>query len=150
MAVAKKSLHPSPMPPDSRAAKQREFSGPPVSRLETSKKPHVSEMMTLNIIVNKLVELTSMSVLVDDNASLEAAVTLWSRSVPGVHSHTSWLTIRRRSKVGVVYARPVLGVKDSKVSSNTTLVPVVNLEVSCFLVEAKDVKHVMVNISGIE
>jgi hypothetical protein len=35
MAVAMKSPHPSPMPPDSRAFKQFEFAGPPVRRLET-------------------------------------------------------------------------------------------------------------------
>lgn len=91
-----------------------------------------------------------MSVFVDDNAGLEAAVTVGSRSGPGVHAHAAGLAIGRSSKVGVVGTRAVLGVQDNEVVATAALVVVVELKVSCLLGETERVEKVVEGVGGVE
>lgn len=95
-------------------------------------------------------KLTSVGVLVDNDTSIEATVTLRGRSIPEVHSHTSILTISGGGKVGVVGATSVLGVEDDLIIALTTLVVVVDLEVSSLLSETEDVQKIVVLVGSVE
>lgn len=80
-----------------------------------------------------------MSVFVDNNARLEIAISLGVGSSPDVHSHTAIASISRGSKVGIVRSAAVLSVNNNEIICLTALSVVICLEVSCYLVEAKDI-----------
>lgn len=139
-----KSLQPSPMPPDSRAFRQLELAGPPVSRLETEKRGESCVNKTSKVIR------TTVSILVDHDSSLKGAVAVRRRLGPDVHAHAAGLAIRRSGKVGVVGARAVLGVQDDIVISQAALPVSVVLEVTGLFGEAQGVKQIMVDIGSVE
>jgi hypothetical protein len=91
-----------------------------------------------------------VSVLVNDDTSLKSAVSERIGIVPHVHPHACSLAIRWGSKVGVVESAAILCVEENKVITNTTLSVVVDLEVSCLLVEAERVQQVVINVGSVE
>jgi hypothetical protein len=95
-------------------------------------------------------KLTSVSVLVDNDTSIEATITLRGRSIPEVHPHTSVLAISGGSKVGVVSATSILGIENDLIIALTTLVVVVDLEVSSLLGETEDVQKIVVLVGCVE
>jgi hypothetical protein len=101
-------------------------------------------------LINRIRKLTSVGVLVNNDTSIEATVSLRGRSVPEVHPHASILTISRRSKVGVVSATSILSVKDHHIVTLTTLVVVVDLEVSSLLSETEDIQKIVVLVGSVE
>lgn len=98
----------------------------------------------------RLSQLTSVGVFVDDDALLERAVTSGGGHSPDVHPHAAVAAVSGSSKVGVVGARAILGVQDDKVIAQTTLAVVVRLEVAGNLVEAEDVQQVVVLVGSVE
>jgi hypothetical protein len=91
-----------------------------------------------------------LRVLMNNNTSLEAAVTVRRRLRPDVHAHTRKLAIRRCSKVSIVGTGPVLGVQDNLVVPKTTLVIIVDLKVSSAFIEAKNMEQIMVRVGRVE
>jgi hypothetical protein len=91
-----------------------------------------------------------VSVLVNDDTSLEAGVTVGSRSVPDIHAHARLLSVRRSGEVGVVGTRAILGVQDGIVSATAASTVVVDLEVTGSLVETEGVEQVVVGVRGVE
>lgn len=94
--------------------------------------------------------LTSVGVLVDDDALLERAVTSGGGHGPDVHPHAAVAAVSGSGKVGIVGARAVLGVQDDKVIAQATLAIVVRLEVAGNLVETEDVQQVVVLVGSVE
>lgn len=84
--------------------------------------------------------LTSVGVLVDDNASLEAGIAVRRRLVPDVHPHTRVLAIGRCCEVGVVGSRSVLGVEDDFVVTTSARSVVVHFKVASGLIKPKSVQ----------
>jgi hypothetical protein len=74
--------------------------------------------------------------LVDDDASLEVAVSVRQSRVPEVHAHASILTVRWGHEVGIVESRAILGIGDDGVVTLAATSKVVLLEVPRDFVEA--------------
>lgn len=91
-----------------------------------------------------------VDVLVDNDTSLEGAVTTRSRVGPEVHPHAAILTIWGGRKISIICSAAILGVKDDKVVALTTLTVVVGLEVAGRLVEAEGVQQVVQLVGRVE
>jgi hypothetical protein len=108
-----------------------------------------------------------MSVLVNDDSSVERAVALRSGTGPNVHAHARHLTIGRRREVGVVGTRTILDqrqqlqknrssrnaylcVENNFIGALASSAVVVSLKVASSLVETKSVKQIVVHVRGVE
>ena len=92
----------------------------------------------------------TVSVLVDNNTSIERRVSHRSTVVPKVHPHATRLTIRRSRELRIVQARSILGHKDNRIISDTSSAVVVSLEVTSLLIKTKSVENVVVLAGGVE
>lgn len=86
----------------------------------------------------------------NDNTSLEVAISIRSSSVPNVHPHPRSLTIRRSQKVGIVVTASVLSITDDRVATLATEPEVVSLEVTGDLIETETVEKIVVHIRRVE
>lgn len=92
----------------------------------------------------------TVSVLVNDNAGVEAGVAVRGRPVPDVHAHAALLSIRRSGEVGIVSSTAVLSVQNDFVVAATAVAVVVDLEVTGSFGEAKLVEQVVVLVRDVE
>ena len=86
----------------------------------------------------------------DDDTGFKAAITVGTSSSPVVHSHAARAAIWWGGKVGIVGTRAILSIDNGEIVAFTTLVAVVDLEVTSSLVEAKGVEKVMVSVGSVE
>ena len=84
-----------------------------------------------------------MTVLMDDDAVIEIAISLRICQVPQVHLHPGIAAIGRGSEIGIVDAAAVLRLGIDRIAANAPVCAIVLLEITAGLVKTIPVENIM-------